>query len=52
MPLGIGVSRTTVFNRRPMTIGAQSYYNVVRPDGSAGQLLRPAVTLLYPTPPH
>jgi hypothetical protein len=51
VPLGIGLVRTTVFNRRPMNIGVQYYYNVERPDGSAAQQLRFIVVLLYPTAP-
>jgi hypothetical protein len=47
-----GISRTTVFNRRPITLGVQYYYNVERPEGSAGHTLRFAVTLLYPTAKH
>jgi hypothetical protein len=52
VPLGIGISRTTVFNRRPMQVGAQYYYNVERPDSAAGQTLRFVVSLLYPTAKH
>ena len=48
VPLGMGMTRTTVFNRRPMNIGFQYYYNVERPDGSAGQQLRFVIALLYP----
>jgi hypothetical protein len=48
VPLGIGISRTTVFNRRPMSLSAQYYYNVERPDGAAGQQLRLAISFLYP----
>ena len=48
VPIGIGLTRTTVFNRRPMNIGVNYYYNVERPDGSAAQQLRFVVTLLYP----
>ena len=48
LPLGLGISRTTVFDSRPMTLSAQYYYNVTRPDGAAGQLLRISVSLLYP----
>ena len=48
VPLGIGITRTTVFNRRPMNLGVQYYYNVERPDGAAGQQLRFMVSLLYP----
>jgi hypothetical protein len=52
VPLGIGISRTTVFNRRPISLGVQYYYNVERPEGSAGQLLRFTVTPLFPTAKH
>jgi hypothetical protein len=48
VPLGLGISRTTVFNHRPMTIGVQYYYRVERPDGAAATTLRFAVSLLYP----
>ncbi len=48
VPLGVGVTRTTVFNHRPMNLGVQYYYNVERPDGSAGQQLKFVVSLLYP----
>jgi hypothetical protein len=48
VPLGFGITRTTVFNRRPMSLGVQYYYNVVRPEGAAGQTLRFVVTLLFP----
>ena len=48
VPLGLGISRTTVFNRRPMTIGLHYYYNVVQPDGAPTQQLRFVVSLLYP----
>jgi hypothetical protein len=37
-----------VFNRRPITLAAQYYYNVERPDGSAGQQLKFVINLLYP----
>ena len=48
VPLGFGLSRTTVFNRRPMTLGVQYYYNVKRPDSVAATQLRFVVALLYP----
>ena len=48
VPIGTGLTRTTVFNRRPINIGVTYYYNVERPDGSAAQQLRFVVTLLYP----
>jgi len=52
VPLGIGISRTTVFNRRPIQLGVQYYYNVEHPDGAAGQTLRFVVSLLYPSAKH
>ena len=51
VPLGIGISRTTVFNRRPMTLGMQYYYNVERPDGAGASQLRIVISLLYPKAP-
>lgn len=51
VPLGIGLSKTTVFNKRPMTLGLQYYHNVDRPDGSYDNQLRFAISLLYPTAP-
>jgi len=48
VPVGLGLTRTTVFNRRPMNLGITYNYNVERPAGSAGQQLRFSVTLLYP----
>lgn len=47
VPIGVGLTRTTVFNRRPMNIGVTYYHNVERPDGSAAQELRFVITLLY-----
>jgi hypothetical protein len=38
-----------VFNRRPISLNVQYYHNVERPEGTAGQLLRFTVTVLYPT---
>ena len=32
VPLGLGISRTLVFNGQPMTLGVQYYRNVKRPD--------------------
>ena len=52
VPLGLGLSRTTVFNRRPIQIGFQYHYNVEHPDAAAGQTLRFVVSLLYPTAKH
>ena len=47
-PLGLGITRTTVFDGRPMSLGVQYYYNTTKPQGAAGQLLRLTVSLLYP----
>jgi hypothetical protein len=48
VPLGLGITRTTVFNRRPMNLGVQYYYDVERPEGAAGQQLKLIVALLFP----
>ncbi len=48
VPLGLGISRTTIFNRRPISLAAQYYYNVERPDGAPGQQLRLFISFLYP----
>ena len=48
VPMGIGISKTTAFNGRPMTLGVQYYYNVKRPDSVAATQLRFVVALLYP----
>jgi hypothetical protein len=49
VPLGMGAFPGRRFNRRPMMLGVQYYYNVKRPDGTPGQTLRFSVSLLYPT---
>jgi hypothetical protein len=48
VPLGLGITKTTVFNGRPMNIGVHYYGNVERPEGSAGYQLRFVIALLYP----
>lgn len=48
VPLGLGISKTTIFNRRPVTLTAQYYYNVERPDGAPGQQLRFVMSFLFP----
>ena len=48
VPIGMGLTRTTVFNQRPINIGVNYYHNVERPDGAGAQQLRFVVTLLYP----
>ena len=48
VPVGLGLTRTVVFNRRPMNLGMSYYYNLEQPTGTAGEQLRFSVTLLYP----
>jgi hypothetical protein len=48
VPLGLGITKTTVFNGRPMNVGMQYFGNVERPAGSAGYQLRFSISLLYP----
>jgi hypothetical protein len=48
VPLGLGITKTAVFNGRPMSLGVQYYHNVKRPDGAAATQLRFVVSLLYP----
>ncbi|HKO34817.1 MAG TPA: neuromedin U [Candidatus Limnocylindria bacterium] len=49
VPIGLGITKTTVFNRRPMNIGLQYYHNVVHPDGGPSDQVRIILALLYPT---
>jgi hypothetical protein len=49
LPLGGGISKVTVFNRRPINLGAQYYYNVVHPDAGPASQFRIFVALLYPS---
>ena len=49
VPLGVGITKTTVFNRRPMNIGLQYYHNVVHPDSGPSDQVRIILALLYPT---
>ncbi len=51
VPLGAGLTRTTSFNGRPMSIGFQYYHNVEHPAASASNLFRVIVSLLYPARP-
>jgi hypothetical protein len=48
VPLGLGITHTTVFNRRPINIGLSYYHNIERPTGSGSSQLRISMTLLYP----
>jgi hypothetical protein len=51
VPLGMGISRTFLLNRQPMSLSVQYYYNVERPAGTAGSLLRFSWTLIFPVKP-
>jgi hypothetical protein len=51
VPLGLGITRTTVFNGRPMNVGFQYYYNVTRPDGAPAQQFRFILAFLYSEAP-
>ena len=48
VPLGVGITKTTVFAGRPMSLGVQYYYNVTRPDSVGATQLRFVVSLFYP----
>jgi hypothetical protein len=48
VPLGVGITRTTVFGKRPINIAVQYYANVVRPDAAPGNQLRIVLAPLYP----
>jgi hypothetical protein len=51
VPVGGGISRTLVFNKQPMTLGFQYYYNPIRPDNSNSTTLRFTIALIYPQKP-
>jgi hypothetical protein len=48
VPLGIGISRTTVFNRQPINLGVQYYSNIKRPSSAPASQLRFTLSFLYP----
>jgi hypothetical protein len=48
VPMGFGITRTVVFNGRPMSLGVSYYDNVKGPEAGPGQLLRFSISLLYP----
>lgn len=48
VPVGGGISRTLVFNKQPMTLGFQYYYNPVRPDNGASTTVRFVVAFIFP----
>lgn len=49
VPLGLGITKTAVFNRRPMNIGLQYYHNVAHPDSGPSDQVRIVLALLYPS---
>ena len=51
VPLGMGLTKTTKFGSRPMSVGAQYYYNVEHPTAGAASQLRITISLLYPSKP-
>lgn len=51
VPAGGGISRTLIFNRQPMTLGFQYYYNVQHPDNANATTLRFVFALIYPQRP-
>jgi len=51
VPIGAGLTKTTVFNGRPMSVGFQYYHNVEHPTASASNLFRVTISLLYPSRP-
>ena len=52
LPLGGSLSRTLVFEKRPMTLSFQYYRNVLRPDAGPDNQVRVVVNLLFPSKPH
>jgi hypothetical protein len=48
VPVGLGITKTTVFNRRPMNIGIQVYTNAERPDGGPGHQIRFVLAPIFP----
>lgn len=48
VPVGVGISRTTVFSGRPMVLSLHYYHNVVRPDTAPSSQLRMMCVLLFP----
>lgn len=48
VPVGGGISRTLVFNKQPMTLGFQYYYNVKRPDNAGSTTVRFVWSFIFP----
>jgi hypothetical protein len=51
VPVGLGLTRTTQFQRRPISIGVQYYHNVEQPTSAAANQLRFTLSLLFPSGP-
>ncbi|MEN8148840.1 MAG: neuromedin U [Planctomycetota bacterium] len=51
VPLGGGVGKVTHIGRQVVSLGAQAYYNIVKPDQGADWSLRLVVTFMFPKPP-
>jgi hypothetical protein len=49
VPLGGGITKVTKLGGRLMNVGAQYFYNVVRPDAAPASQFRVLVILLYPS---
>lgn len=48
VPVGAGISRTVVFQGRPMTLALHYYRNVVRPDSAGADQVRFMVVMIFP----
>lgn len=48
VPLGGGVSQLLMVGKRPVSLGAQAYANVVKPDGAPDWTLRLVASLIFP----
>lgn len=48
VPVGFGMTKTTVFSGKPMQLAVHYYSNGERPTGAPGQQLRFVVSFLYP----
>ena len=51
VPVGGGISRTLIFQKQPMTLGFQYYYNAVRPDTASSTTVRFIFALIFPERP-
>jgi hypothetical protein len=49
VPAGMGITRTFILNRQPMSLGINYYHNVVVPARQASNLLRFTWSLIFPT---